>query len=124
MARDTEPAARMAGPDDGLGSLPNGLGAAAILAAGFGWFAFGLFDLAGQTWPVVGAAFNIWRPSGPLSGVSTAAIGVWVLAWLLLSVCWRTRNLRLGRINAAAFAMLAAGLLLTFPPFIDLLLGK
>lgn len=124
MEGNTEPVARMADPDDGLGSLPNGLGAAAILAAGIGWFAFGLFDLTGQAWPVVRAAFNIWKPSGPLSGVSTAAIGVWLLAWLLLAVRWRTRNLRLGRINAVAFAMLAAGLLLTFPPFIDLLLGQ
>jgi len=119
-----EPAARAADLDGGLGSLPNGQGAAAILAAGIAWFVFGLFDVAGQAWPAVGAAFNIWRPSGPLSGVSTAAIGVWLLAWLLLVVRWRKRDVRLGRINAAAFALLATGLLLTFPPFIDLLLGQ
>jgi hypothetical protein len=114
----------MPGLDDGPDSPPNGLGAAAILAAGIGWFTFGLLDLAGQRWPAAGAAFNIWKPSGPLSGVSTAAIGVWVLAWMLLAVRWRARDLRLGRVNAAAFAMLAAGLLLTFPPFTELLAGQ
>ncbi len=121
MERETKSTAGTANPDDVLGSLPNGLGAAAILATGIGSLALGLFTTAGDLWPVVGTTFNIWRPSGPLSGVSTGAVGVWLLAWLLLAVRWRTRNLRLRRINVVAYAMLAAGFLLTFPPFIWLL---
>jgi len=34
------------------------------------------------------------------------------------------QNVNLGKTNALAFALLAIALLLTFPPFGDLLLGK
>lgn len=115
------PSAGRGDVEGGLGRLPNGPGAAAILAAGIGSLVLGLLSFASDAWPGVRAAFIIWTPSGPLSGVSTGTLAAWLLAWLLLSVLWRGRSVRLGRVNAAAFAMLAAGLLLTFPPFVDLL---
>jgi hypothetical protein len=107
----------------GIG-LANGAGAAAILAAGVGSLALGVFAFAGDAWPGLNALFIIWRPSGPLSGVTTAAIVVWLLAWFVLGRRWSGREVRLGPVNAWAFAMLAAGLLLTFPPVMDLLQGK
>ncbi len=112
------------GVADALGSLPNGPGAAAILAAGIGSFALGVFAFVGDAWPMVRRAFNFWSPSGPLSGVTLTAMVVWLLAWYVLSRTWASRNVGLGRVNAAAFLMLAAGLLLTFPPLMDLLQGK
>ncbi len=104
-------------------TLPNGPGAAAVLAAGIGTFALGVFAFAGDASPSIGSALNIWNPSGPLSGVTSAAILVWLIAWYLLARRWSTRNVSLGWVNTAAFAMLAGGLLLTFPPFMDLLQG-
>ncbi len=104
--------------------LPNGSGAAAILAAGVGCCALGIFAFAGDAFRDVGRLFIIWPPSGPLSGVTSAAIVVWLAAWFALSRRWATRDVNLARVNAAAFAMLAAGLLLTFPPFMDLLSGQ
>jgi hypothetical protein len=104
--------------------LPNGPGAAAILAAGIGAGALGVFAFLGDAVPAAGRAFNIWNPSGALSGVSTAAIAVWIGAWLLLGRRWRARNVTLGAVNAAAFALLAVGLALTFPPVMDLLQGR
>ena len=56
--------------------------------------------------------------------MALTAIGVWLLAWYGLSKRWRSRDVNAGRVNAASFAMLAAALLLTFPPFIDVLQGK
>ena len=109
---------------DALGALPSGPGAAAILAAGAGALALGVFAFAGDAWPKVKAAFNLWKPSGPLSGVSLAAVLVWLLAWWGLARLWRGRNVNLALVNVAAFIMLAGGLLLTFPPFMDLLLAK
>ena len=106
------------------GQIPSGPGAAAILAAGLGSLALGVFALAGDAWPRLGHAFIVWPPTGPLSGVTLGAIVVWLAAWLALSRLWREREINLARVNAAAFLMLAAGLLLTFPPFMDLLQGK
>jgi hypothetical protein len=42
----------------------------------------------------------------------------------VLARVWSAKSLPLGKIGAAAFALLAASLLLTFPPFGDLLLGR
>jgi hypothetical protein len=108
----------------GLGPLPNGPGAAAVLAAGIGSLALGVFAFAGDALPAVRRAFNVWNPSGPLSGVTLTAVVVWLLAWFVLSRTWALRNVSLVRVNAAAFVMLLAGLLLTFPPLMDLLQGK
>jgi hypothetical protein len=109
---------------DALGDLPSGPGAAAILAAGAGCLSLGVLAFAGDAWPAIKQSFNLWKPSGPLSGVSTAAILVWLVVWFALSRLWAKRDVNLTMANAAAFVMLAGGLLLTFPPFMDLLQGK
>lgn len=110
------------GPE--LGSLPNGPGAAAILAAGVGSLALGISSLAADAIPAVQRAFIVWPPTGPLSGVALTAIAVWLLAWYGLSKRWRSRDVNVVWVNAASFAMLAAALLLTFPPLMDVLRGK
>ena len=102
-------------------AMPNGPGAAAVLAAGIGSLALGVFAFAGDASPQIGRTFNIWNPSGPLSGVTTAAVVVWLVAWFLLARRWSTRDVGLTAVTITALAMLAGGLLLTFPPFMDLL---
>ena len=104
--------------------LPNGPGAAAILAAGIGALALGVFAFAGDASPTILHMFNIWQPTGPLSGVTTAAVLAWLIAWYSLARSWTLRSVNLRRVNLAAIIMLVAGLLLTFPPFMDLLQGK
>jgi len=104
-------------------AVPNGPGAAAVLAAGIGSLALGVFAFAGDASPQIGRAFNIWNPSGPLSGVTTAAVVVWLVAWYLLARRWSTRDVGLTAVTVTALAMLAGGLLLTFPPLMDLLEG-
>lgn len=105
-------------------SIQNGSGAAAILAAGIGSLALGVCALAGDAVASVGRAFIFWSPTGPLSGVTSTAIIMWLAAWFVLARRWSGRDVALGRVNAAAFMMLLGGLLLTFPPFMDLLQGK
>jgi hypothetical protein len=102
-------------------ALPNGSGAAAILAAGVGSLALGVFAFAGDAVPAIRQAFDLWRPTGPLAGVTCAAVAMWLAAWLALARRWTTRNVSICPVNIAAFTMLLAGLLLTFPPFVDLL---
>jgi hypothetical protein len=106
------------------GRLPNGPGAAAILAAGIGSLALGVFAFVGDAWRTIGQSFILWPPVGALSGVTTGAIVIWLLTWFGLGRRWRARDVNLTTVNVAAFLMLVAALLLTFPPFMDLLQGK
>ena len=109
---------------DAINAIPNGAAAAAILAAGIGCFAVGLFALAGDAWPAVARFFTFYRPTGPLSGVTTSAIVLWLVVWYALSRRWGGRTVAIGKVNLAAFVFLALGVLLTLPPFMDLLQGK
>jgi hypothetical protein len=109
---------------DEVDKLPNGPGAAAILAAGIGCAAMGVFAFAGDAWEGIGKAMNVYNPVGALSGVSSLAIIVWIVAWLVLGRTWANRQVAMGPINLASFALLIVGFLLTFPPFMDLLQGK
>lgn len=104
--------------------LPNGPAAAAILAAGIGSAALGILSLAGDASKLVAKLLTFYRPTGPLSGVTSMAILLWLAVWFILAARWRTRAVAMGKINAVAFALLALGILLTFPPLVDLLQGK
>lgn len=114
----------MSASRDPVETLPNGPGAAAILAAGIGCATVGILSLAGDASQAIGKLLNFYNPVGTLSGVSTMSIIVWLVAWFVLASLWRTKTVALGKVNVAAFALLLVGLLLTFPPVMDLLQGK
>jgi hypothetical protein len=105
-------------------TLPSGPAAAAIVAAGIGCAAIGILAFAGDASQAIGKALNIYNPVGTLSGVTTWGIVIWLVAWGFLSRLWSASSVALGKVNAVAFALLVVGLLLTFPPFMDLLQGK
>ena len=102
----------------------NGAAAAAILAVAIGILVLGASALAGDASATAARWFNVWKPTGPLSGVTMLAILVWLGAWFGFARIWRRRNLNLGRINLVALVLIIMGLLLTIPPFVDLLQGK
>ncbi len=101
-------------------TIPNGAGAAAILAAGIGAFLVAVFAILADQCAAIKSLMIFWKPTGPLSGVTTCAIVLWLVAWAILHARWRQRSVNLTRVNAAAFALLILGLLLTFPPIADL----
>ena len=101
-------------------ALPNGSGAAAILSAGIGAFALAVLSIATDKSALVKSSLNFYGPTGPLSGVTTVAILLWIVTWVILEGRWRSRTVAIGRINAAALALLGLGLLLTFPPLADI----
>jgi len=103
---------------------PNGPVAAAILACGLGCFALGVLAVAADGSKHLDAALNFWNPTGPLAGVTTVAIALWLISWAILAARWKTKSLAFGKVTAASFTLLAFGLLLTFPPFGDLFLGR
>lgn len=99
---------------------PNGAGAAAILAAGIGAFLVAVFAILADQSAAIKSFMVFFKPTGPLSGVTTCAIVVWLAAWAILHARWRSRNVTLAPITTAAFVLLILGLLLTFPPIADL----
>jgi hypothetical protein len=103
-----------------IATRPNGAGAAAILAAGIGAFLLAVFAILADQSAAIKRLMIFWKPTGPLSGVTSCAILLWLAAWVILHARWRNRNVAQRRVNAAAFFLLILGLLLTFPPIADL----
>ncbi len=99
---------------------PNGPGAAALLAAGIGAFALAVLAITADKVAGIGKLMIFYRPTGPLSGVTSSAIAVWLIVWAILEGRWRRRNVGVGRVGAMALALLMLSVLLTFPPIADL----
>ena len=106
-------------PSPDTAALPNGSGAAAILSAGIGTFVLAVLASAGDKSDFMKRSLDFYDPTGPLSGVTTVAIFVWIFTWVFLEWRWRNRAVAVGRISAAALALLGLSLLMTFPPVID-----
>lgn len=104
--------------------IPNGAGAAAILAAGIGCATLGVLALLGDAFSGIKSFLIFYNPTGALSGVTTLTIIVWLASWFVLAQKWDGRDVALTRISTVAFVLLAVGLFLTFPPGMDLLQGK
>ena len=102
-------------------AIPNGSGAAAMLAAAIGSFVLAIIAFAGDKSVPIRNSLNFYKPTGPLSGVTTVAIVVWFLAWGLLEWRWGERAVAMSRINRVSLALLVLSILLTFPPIVDLL---
>jgi hypothetical protein len=99
----------------------NGSGAAAILAAGIGSLMVAMFAILADKSAAIKSLMIFYKPTGPLSGVTTSAIAVWLIAWAILEMRWGRRMVSVGRISTAALILLGLSLLLTFPPIADLL---
>jgi hypothetical protein len=103
---------------------PTGPAAAAILAVGIGVFVLGLCAILGDAFAPMAALFN-WVPrTGPLAGVTACAVVLWLLSWWGLERRWSGRDIELRAINRLAAVLFVIGLLLSFPPLMDMLQGK
>lgn len=98
----------------------NGSGAAAVLSAGIGSFALAVLAIAADKSAFLKTSLMFYKPTGPLSGVTTVAIVIWLFLWGILEWRWQKRTVAIGRISAIALVLLALGVALTFPPFADL----
>jgi hypothetical protein len=101
-------------------NMPNGSGAAAILSAGIGSFTLAVLAVAADKSATLKHLCNLYKPAGPLSGVTTVTVAIWLVIWAILEWRWRQRTVALGRVNFIAFVLLVLGFLLTFPPIADL----
>jgi integral membrane sensor domain MASE1 len=101
-------------------SLTNGPGAAAILSAGIGALALAVLAIVGDKFAAAKSLLVFYKPTGVLSGVTTVAIVIWLVAWGVLEIRWRRRTVALGLVSGLALGMLVLSILLTFPPIADL----
>jgi hypothetical protein len=104
----------------GVPALTNGSGAAAVLAAGIGCFVLAVLAVAAGKSAQLKSSLIFYKPTGILSGVTTVAVFVWLLTWGILEWRWGKRTVSLGRTTVTALVLLGLGLLLTFPPMVDL----
>jgi hypothetical protein len=101
-------------------ALTNGPGAAAVLAAGIGCFVLAALAIVADHASAVKKMASFYAPTGPLSGVTTIAVLVWLATWASLHTLWRGRDVASAAVCRFAFVLLALGVLLTFPPIADL----
>lgn len=95
-------------------SAGNGAAMAAMLGAGIGSFAMGAFVLANEAG--VFTAPSLYGPAGGLSGRSTFAVIVWLVAWGILHVRWRRRDMAAGPVFGWTLVLIAVAMAATFPP--------
>lgn len=95
--------------------VTNGAALAAFLAAGIGAFAMGVVVLLNEMG--VFTAPTLYEPAGGVSGRTTLAVFIWLVAWFLLHARWKDRDLSAGRVWLAVLILVALGILGTFPPF-------
>jgi hypothetical protein len=93
----------------------NGGALAAFLAAGIGAFAMGLIVVLNEMGIFV--APTLYGPAGGVSGRTTLAVVVWLIAWGVLHSKWKDRDIESGRVALATTILIALGVLGTFPPF-------
>jgi hypothetical protein len=95
-------------------SVTNGAALAAFLAAAIGAFAMGLVVLLNEMGVISVPA--LYGPAGGVSGRTTLAVVVWLVAWAVLHARWKDREVDAGRTRTAIAILIALGILGTFPP--------
>ena len=93
---------------------PNGAALAAFVAAAVGAFATGLISLlnAAGVLPVP----TLYAPAGGVTGRTTLAVLIWLIAWAVLHRRWKERDMETGRAHAVIVALTLLGMLFAFPP--------
>jgi len=96
---------------------PEGPIAAAMLAAGLGALALGILTTLAEASESFKEFLNVYDPVGPLSGKTIGAVVVWLIAWAILHVMYRTRVVESRKELAVSLILIGLGVLGTFPVF-------
>ena len=105
-------------------TTPTGGAWAAVLAAAIGCACFGLVTDLAEMSKSISKVLTFHAPTGDLSGKSTVGVVAWLLAWVILHACWNDRDIRRpGGVTIISVVLLLTGLVLVFPPFVDMITG-
>jgi hypothetical protein len=103
--------------------MKNGPSAAAILAGGIGVAVLGILALLTELAASVNNAL-VWNKSvGSLSGKTIIEVAVWLVAWLVLGLSWKDKEVNLRPILIVSVILAAVGVLFTFPPVWSIFTG-
>lgn len=94
--------------------VANGAALAAFLGAGIGAFAMGLLVILNEIGLV--PAVTLYEPAGGLSGRTTFAVVIWLIAWAVLHRRWKDRHVDPRRVQTVTWILIVLGVVLTFPP--------
>jgi uncharacterized membrane protein len=95
-------------------TVPNGSAMASFLGAGIGAFAMGAFVLLNETG--LFPAPSLYAPAGGVSGRTTLAVLVWLIAWGVLHYRWKTREITPLPVYALTLVLIVVGIVATYPP--------
>jgi hypothetical protein len=99
---------------------PNGPAVAAILSAAIGVFVLGLLTTLSEASTGVHDFLDLKERVGPLSGKTTFAVAVYLVAWVaLVPLLWK-RSVPFSNAMLVAGVLIAAGFIGTFPEFFQL----
>ena len=96
---------------------PEGPVAAAILAGGIGCLALGVFTTLAEASVDIKDWLQWSDRVGPLSGKTVMAVIVWLIAWAVLHVVYRTKPFETRRALTISLILVALGAVGTFPTF-------
>lgn len=93
--------------------------AATFLAAGFGVLVLGVLTTLAEASPTLKDWLAFSSQVGPLSGKTIISVAAWLVAWAVLSVALRGRDIRPRTVYWLTGVMVALGLVGTFPSFFE-----
>ena len=96
---------------------PEGPVTAAILAAGIGAFALGVLTTLAEASEGFKEFLTITEPVGPLSGKTIGAVIIWLVAWAVLHLMYRTKEVESRKALTVTLVLIGLGVLGTFPIF-------
>jgi hypothetical protein len=102
---------------------PNGEAVAAMIASGIGCLALGLFTTLAEAIAPFKTFMNFNNPVGPLSGKTTYAVVVWLIAWAVLHFVWKDKDTNFAKAFTWTLVLIGLGFLGTFPIFFELFTG-
>jgi hypothetical protein len=92
---------------------------AAVLGAGIGSSAIGAFVLLNEAG--LFAAPTLYGPAGGVTGRTTFATIVWLLAWGVLHARWKSREVASGAVFTWTIVLVVLAIIATLPPVWGLL---
>jgi len=106
--------------DTAWADKPEGPISAAILAAGIFAVALGFFTTLAEASTSFKDRLALDDGVGPLSGKTVYAVAAWIVAWVVLHVVYRDKEVESRKALVTALILIALGVLGTFPIFFQL----
>lgn len=100
-------------------AIRNGAAMAAFVGAGIGSFAMGLIMILSETGVL--SVPTLYEPAGGVTGRTTLAVVVWLIAWAVLHRRWRGREVEPRTLSWVIAILIGLGVVGTFPPLWGLL---